>query len=90
MISYMRKHQQKEEDSAFIAHIESGGRAADFRFRPPAEGKEDMAEVEKSKAGSEAARAFGKGKEVKAHHLLVLLLRLRQVRSGEGFIGRIC
>ncbi len=96
MLSYMRKHQEQDEDRAFMAHVEGGGRAADFRFRPPPAAApggpgSDVAEVEgemgagsSGAVGAAAARAFGRGKEVKAHHLLVLLLRLRQVRLGES------
>ncbi len=90
MISYMKRHQEKEEDKALMAHVEGGGRAADFKFRPPtAGGRGGMAEEEEEGGSSRAGqrrRPFGDGKEVKAHHLLVLLLRLRQICCHPGLI----
>lgn len=77
MINYMKKHQEKEEDKAFIDHVNKGGNARnfDFKFRPA----DDEAEVEKEVGGG-AVKIPGQS-DVKAHHLLVLLLRLRQVEK---------
>ena len=51
---------------------------ADFKYRGPG----NEAEEESGNKENEMAAKFksGMGKEVKAHHILVLLLRLRQVK----------
>lgn len=73
---------EKEEDKAYMAHIESGG---DFKFRPPSN---DAEEARGGWGGCDHGpkRLGPSGKEVKAHHLLVLLLRLRQICCHPGLI----
>lgn len=76
MISYMRQHEEKEEDKALINHVAGGGNARDFQFRPPSNG----GRVDQAQEAGDKYPLKQNG-DIKAHHLLVLLLRLRQVSS---------
>ncbi len=84
MLQYMQQQEEKSEDNAFMKHVEKTGSAAGFRF--------DEADARaKGNAhghahGGHGTLSFGEDKNVKTHHLLVLLLRLRQV-SRESFFS---
>jgi transcription termination factor 2 len=90
MMTYMKKHQEKEDDKAYLAHMESGGRTSDYTFRPTEGNKlsgSRMAEESDGGGGDHFRPKLGPtGKDVKAHHLLVLLLRLRQICCHPGLI----
>ena len=74
MTSYMKKHEQKKEDQEYIKSITS----SEYKYKHE-EFKQGEAEVEMGKK-------FNDGSEIKAHHLLVLLLRLRQICNHPGLI----
>ena len=77
MINYMAKHQEKGDDSKYIAHVVKHGTGRGFEFTS---GDARQAEVTQGQVGG-GAHLGPQGKDVKAHHILVLLLRLRQVRG---------
>ena len=79
MINYMKKHEDKDEDQAYMKHVEEKGNARDFRF------KGDQVEEEAGNNNQGLAGKFAQG-DVKAHHILVLLLRLRQICCHPGLI----
>jgi len=81
MKNYMMRHLEKEEDKAYLQHMAQGKKAKDFEFRPPGQGHQQQSDPH----GKVNPSSFGQNKEVKAHHLLVLLLRLRQVHEEEMF-----
>ena len=74
MTSYMKKHEQKKSDEDYIKSITSN----EYKYKHE-EYKQGEAEVEMGKK-------FNDGSEIKAHHLLVLLLRLRQICNHPGLI----
>lgn len=74
MINYMEKHKEEGESTDSPPRtkptLNGGLGSAAYKYNPD-EGKENLCGAMKN---------IGDGGEVKAHHLLVLLLRLRQVR----------
>jgi transcription termination factor 2 len=92
MINYMKKHQTKEEDEAYIKEVEEKGK--DFKYKHEQRFHGEASEVTATGEGGKTASASltassfaNKGNtDVKAHHLLVLLLRLRQICCHPGLI----
>eukprot|EP00095_Tigriopus_kingsejongensis_P001924 maker-scaffold246_size239296-snap-gene-0.19 protein:Tk01924 transcript:maker-scaffold246_size239296-snap-gene-0.19-mRNA-1 annotation:"transcription termination factor 2" len=83
MINYMNKHRDKDDDDRYVAHVTQTGSGQDFKFRP----EEHMEAKEPGVAPPGAISSkFSVVKDVKAHHILVLLLRLRQICSHPGLI----
>ncbi len=98
MINYMMKHKEHEDDMAYIKQVEESG----YRFNPSQrfgeaeEDAENRPAAANSLGSSSSSTATSKltarnfagnsGKEVKTHHLLVLLLRLRQICNHPGLI----
>lgn len=82
MINYMKKHQEKAEDKEYIKEMEVK-LSSDFKYRPPPVVEEAQ---KPSSFGKIGPGGVPDGKEVKAHHLLVLLLRLRQICCHPGLI----
>ena len=77
MLNYMAKHAKEGDDQAYMSHVQKHGHGRDFKFRP-----EEAMEDNRSKDSSDngvMGSTMGQHKDVKAHHILVLLLRLRQV-----------
>ncbi len=83
MLNYMAKQDEKNDDEEYMKHVNQHGSGRDYKF------KSSTADVSGDRAGGRPAgggtsakinaSAFRAGKDVKTHHLLVLLLRLRQV-----------
>ena len=73
MVNYMKKHEEKKADHDMIKQVQDN----EYKFRPDfnVEGE-----------AQEMANKFSQGSEIKAHHLLVLLLRLRQICDHPGLI----
>ena len=75
MINYMKKHDEESEDNAYMDYVSKHGTGKGYKFN-----SDGGAEVETQKP----AAAIGKmvqNEDIKAHHILVLLLRLRQVHN---------
>lgn len=80
MIDYMKQHGEKQDDQAFISHVQKTGSGTGFEFQ----GGRGMSEVDQE--DKKGGYKFMQDKNVKTHHLLVLLLRLRQICSHPGLI----
>ena len=79
MLRYMAKSREGTENEAYIKHVERHGTGKDFKFRGGAE----LAEVDRPRDAASRMGSVSASGEVKAHHILVLLLRLRQVNEQE-------
>ena len=79
MNKYMQKHEEKKSDDELIKKVQDSG----YTFRPDFA----MTQGEATEApGNSMASKFTAGSDIKAHHLLVLLLRLRQICNHPGLI----
>ena len=79
MNKYMQKHEEKKSDDEIIKKVQDSG----YTFRPDFA----MTQGEATEApGNSMASKFTAGSDIKAHHLLVLLLRLRQICNHPGLI----
>ena len=73
---------EKEQDKEYIKNVQEHGKDY-FKFDPTkAAFKNDEATEEKS--GTNRVTVMEQSEDVKAHHLLVLLLRLRQICNHPG------
>ena len=81
MVNYMKKHEENKSDQEMIKAVQDNG----YKFRPDFGASGAEAEVEKS-GGYDMASKFSAPSDIKAHHLLVLLLRLRQICNHPGNI----
>ena len=75
MTNYMQKHEEKQSDNEFIKQVQDNG----YKFKPDF----SMTQGEAKEVSSIASK-FTAGSDIKAHHLLVLLLRLRQICNHPG------
>ena len=79
---YMDQKDEKEQDKEYIKNVQEHGKDY-FKFDPTkAAFKNDEATEEKS--GTNRVTVMEQSEDVKAHHLLVLLLRLRQICNHPG------
>ena len=78
---YMDQKDEKEQDKEYIKNVQEHGKDY-FKFDPTkAAFKNDEATEEKSGTNRVTMQ---QSEDVKAHHLLVLLLRLRQICNHPG------
>ena len=72
----MTKQEDAQEDQAMIKRVQDGG----YTFKP------DFGRTGEATEANEMANKFSGGSDIKAVHLLVLLLRLRQICNHPGLI----
>ena len=83
MTNYMQKHEEKQSDEEMIKKVQESG----YRFRPDfAMTQGEATEATNGDQASSMGGKFSAGSDIKAHHLLVLLLRLRQICNHPGLI----
>jgi len=76
MINYMKKHDEDYEEPIIANNdVNKNNKDNQFAYKPPVGSSDVTARVN-----------FGQDGDVKAHHLLVLLLRLRQICCHPGLI----
>ena len=81
MTNYMQKQEDKQSDEEMIKKVQESG----YRFRPDFAMTQGEA-TEANNGGQAMGGKFSAGSDIKAHHLLVLLLRLRQICNHPGLI----
>ena len=74
-----RMRREKQSDNEFIKQVQDNG----YKFKPDFAMTQGEAK-EVSHGQSSIASKFTAGSDIKAHHLLVLLLRLRQICNHPG------
>ncbi len=80
MANYMKKHEEKKSDEEMIRQVTENG----YKFRPDFQASYNNNEATEDKFSM--ASKFSNSSDIKAHHLLVLLLRLRQICNHPGLI----
>lgn len=81
MTNYMQKQEDKQSDEEMIKKVQESG----YRFRPDFAMTQGEA-TEANNGGQAMGGKFSATSDIKAHHLLVLLLRLRQICNHPGLI----